>query len=489
MNPLHPQVVRAHKELLQELFVLERRGSFDQALAELRGVWDNVSEPPNVHGLDPRQSAETYLRCGALLGFLGHTRQIPTAQEASRNLLTSARSMFLGIYEPEKIAECENYLALAYWRTGEINEAASWIDEARSHDISDTSQTRLYSVVIQNLLFLTQKKFDEICSISIDLEELFLRNADSFLLGNFYMNFGIAAKNLGDVDHSLDALEKARDFFARSGNKIQIAMADNNLSQLHKAARRFDRAHAAIDRATDLFREISDRTREGFSLDTKALIYFDEGKFEAALETVDQALSILGKSENYGYLTETIATKARIQLFLNDFSTATLTLIEAVDIAKLRISEEAATNLVREFEQALNKRTSYEPPSEPEPSGLASGEFKLSLPPSISHYKEYHGVWLSNSDLEPYGLARGHLAVVVPCSVRRGDLVAIIELENDLVSCGFYDSDFGIVCLETGDTEPQLFDRSDIKILGRIVGVCDAKGNSNKTLEVQALSL
>ena len=104
------------------------------------------------------------------------------------------------------------------------------------------------------------------------------------------------------------------------------------------------------------------------------MIYLDEGKFAAALEAVDHGIAILRKSENFGYLTETIATKARIQLFANDFSTATLTLSEAVELAKIRISEEAAVQLARDFEQALEDRNSSKARStqgKTEKSGIA----------------------------------------------------------------------------------------------------------------------
>ncbi|MEP6703795.1 MAG: hypothetical protein ABJB34_03220 [Acidobacteriota bacterium] len=491
MNPLHPQTARAHSELLRELIGLERSGQFDLALQELRGVWDNTTEQPNVENLDASLTAETYLRCGALIGFLGHVRQIPTAQERSKNLLTEARSIFFEIYDPEKLAECENYLALAYWRTGEINEAQNWVEEAQSRTLSEKSLVSLYSFVIRDLILLSQNKFVEVCESFTALEKLFEGKADDFLTGSLYNNFGLAAKNLGDTVIALDALEKARDCFIVSGNKIQIALAENNLSQLYKTQRRFPSAHASIDRATELFKEIKDRTREGFSLDTKALVYFEEGKFTEALETVDKAISILGRSENYAYLTETIATKARIQLFSNDFSTATLTLLEAVELAKIRISEDAAMRLIREFEQSLHDRnTAMDRQSvENNPSGLAADDLKLILPTSLADYEDYQGIWISNSDLEQYGLARGSLAIVVPHKVRRGDLIALIELSSDLVSCGLYDSDFGIVCLEALGSEPQLFDASDVKILGKIVGVCRSEKNADGTFQVFPLNI
>ena len=489
MNPLRPHLTRAHARLLQDTFALERRGAFDEALTALRGVWENTTEEPDTSGLDAQQAAETFLRCGALIGFLGHIRQIPTGQENSKNLLTKARSLFLEIYEPAKIAECENYLALAYWRTGEVNEAETWVDEAMSHDLSETSAVRLYTHVINNLLLLSKQRFIEVCADFEARKELFADHADCFLIGSMYNNFGVAQKNLGDTGGALRAMETARDYFALSGSKLQVALAENNLAQTYKTRRRFDEAHASIDHATRLFKEIGDRTREGFSLDTKALIYFDEGKMADALETVDRAIAILGKSENFGYLTETITTKARIQLFTNDFSTATLTLLEAVDLAKVRIGEEAAMRLIGEFEQTFNRRNVDKNSSGREAgrNGIAPDDLKLVLPPEIAHYPDYQGVWINNDDLGPFGLPNGSLAIVVPSAVQRGDLVAVIETDSDLVSCGFYDNDFGIVCLEAGGSEPLLFDQSDVKVLGRIVGVCDARDKTDEPLHVRAL--
>jgi tetratricopeptide (TPR) repeat protein len=491
MIPRVPHTTRAQRALIRELFALERSGEFDHALNELRGIWDNTTEMPNVTGLDNKMSAEIYLRCGALLGFLGHIRQIPASQERSKNLLTHARSLFLEVYDKEKIAECENYLALAYWRMGEAREAESWIEESQSHEIASACDARLYSSVIRDLILLSQKRYAEIRVSFASSKDTFLEFADDFLTGNFYMNYGIAAKNLGDISGALDALEIARNHFERSGNKIQIAMAENNLSQLYKRERRFQAAHSAIDRASKLFRQIGDRTREGFSYDTKALIYFDEHRFAEALATVNRAITILGTSENFGYLTETILTKSKIQLHLEGFSSATLTLLEAIELAKVRIGEDAAHGLVREFEQALDERNAARNQSMTsiERTGVATDDLKLVLPPSIAHYKDYQGVWITNSDLEAYGLTRGSLAVVVPCAVRRGDLVAVMELENEFVSCGFYDSDFGIVCLEAGGTEPQLFDKASVRVLGKIVGVCTAEPTSEGTMEVQPIDL
>ena len=126
--------------LLKKLYRFERCGKYDEALAELRDIWDDITKFPNVEEYEHREAAEIILRCGALIGFLGHNKQIPNSQETSKNLLTEARNRFLDIYNVEKIAECENYLALAYWRTGELVEAETWIEESLSHNLPNSNQ-------------------------------------------------------------------------------------------------------------------------------------------------------------------------------------------------------------------------------------------------------------------------------------------------------------------------------------------------------------
>ena len=145
------------KLLIEELIKLERCGKYEEAIEELRDIWADTTDLPKVEEFESRIAAEIILRCGSLIGFLGHNKQLPNGQEKSKNLLTEARQRFLDIYDTEKIAECENYLALAYWRTGELVEAETWIEEALSHKIPESNYTKLYSFVIKSLFFLSNK--------------------------------------------------------------------------------------------------------------------------------------------------------------------------------------------------------------------------------------------------------------------------------------------------------------------------------------------
>jgi tetratricopeptide (TPR) repeat protein len=444
MKILHTQAAL----FTDKLYEFERCGRYEAALAELRDIWEDTTDFPNVEGLKPRAAAEIFLRCGSLIGFLGHNKQLPSSQEKSKNLLTAARNRFLDIYDVEKIAECENYLALAYWRTGELVEAEAWIEESLSHNLPNSNFTRLYCHIIKSKIDFANSKYELILENFKKLEGDFLNYADDCLKGDFYNHIGLALKNIGKISETLKNYKLARDFYQKAGHQIYLGTVENNRANLYKSENKFIEAHKAIDSATKIFKQVNDKTREGFSLDTKAQIYFAERKYEKALKSVEKAIDILTKSENQAYLVQTLLTKTKTLIFLDDFSAATFCLFEAVQIAKGKISEEVAKNLVKEFEKTIDEKNS----TIIEQIFLEKEDFgenlELILPPALAHYNDVQGVWIKNDHLEAVGLRKDSLAIVVKEKINRGDLVAISEIENDSVSCGFYDFDFGIVCLE-----------------------------------------
>lgn len=461
--------------LTGKLVALERSGKYEEALAELKDIWEETNGFPNVKEFEPRMAAELILRCGSLIGFLGHIKQSPDAQEKSKNLLTEARSRFLNINNLEKIAECENYLALAYWRTGELVEAKTWLEEAFTHNLPNSADVRIYSHLIKSLISQTEGRFEETVINLSEVEADFRKHGDAFLNGSFCANFAIALKNLGRKSEALKKLELAKFYHRRSRHQIYLGAVENDLAQLYKSENKFTEAHRAIDNAAKIFKQIKDKTGEGFSLDIKAQIYFTEKKYNDALKTIEKAIKIFGKSENAGYVIETYLTKAKILVYLDDFCSAVLCLSDAVQRAKSQVSEEAALNLVREFELALEEKNSQKDEESSKKENPDSEDLQLVLPPSLAHYQDIQVIRIRNRHLEKVGLKKGSLAVVVNEKINCGDLTAISETETDLVSCGFYGLEFGIICLGGINTEPQLFEVEKVKIIGKIVGVCNSE--------------
>ncbi len=488
MTTLHTQLAKQPAISAGKLLKLERCGRYEDALNEVKEFWDDLNTTPDVEFFEPQTAAEMLLRCGSLLGFFGHIKQLPGSQDNSKDILTNARNRFIILNNNEKAAECENYLALNYWRTGEVKEAEIWLEESFSRELLNHSKTKLYSIIIKCLVFLSNEKFEDIIETLDELESDFLSYGDYRLKGDYYNNFGIALNELGNYSKALRYFELARLFFHKAQHKVYLGTVENNLAQLNKLEKRFSKAHTSIDNATKIFKQIKDKTREGFSLDTKAQIFLAEGKFNQALQSAERAIAILKKSENSGYLVETLMTKSKILLYLDDFPSAVLSLFEAVKIAEQQSGESAAKKLAQNFELNLQEKNAQIKEQSILQEHPEAEKFELILPNELAHYTDIQGVKISNSHLESVGLHQGLTAIVAKETIKRGDLIAISEKETNEINCGFYDSDFGIVCLEGMDSEPQLFDENEIEIIGKIIGVCDLENVSGGKIQVSPLN-
>lgn len=489
MKNLHTQLATQTAVLAEKLFKLERCGRYEEALIEVKEIWEDISKLPNVEGVEAKNAAEILLRCGALIGFLGHIKQIPNTQTKSKDLLIEARQRFLELYEVEKIAECENYLAISYLRTGEINEAKTWLEELDSHQLLISNYAVLYSHISKCFIFIAENKYSEIIVHLQGLEKDFLNFGDACLCGDFYNALGLAYNELGEHSEALKNLELARFHHHKAQHKIYLGAIENNLAQIYKLQGNFAKAHQMVDYSTKTFKQIKDRTREGFSLDTKAQVFFTELKYKEALQTVEKGIKILSKSENKAYLVETMLTKVKCLIFLDDFVSATMCLTDAVQIAKTYINEETAKNLIRDFEAVLKAKNAPVIEEKTAENEDETENLELVLPAELAHFDDIQAIRIRNLNLEKFGLKKNSLAIAAAVAVKRGDLVAIAEKSTDEVIVGFYDTDFGIVCLETNDSEPHLFEENEVEILGKIVGVCHKEKNSAGKLMVEPIKI
>ena len=142
--------------LFRKLEKLERSGRYAEALDLISDGRDDLSRAPDTADLGVEDAAELQLRYGSLIGFYGHNEMIAGAQEHSKNILTAVREVFQELRDVEKIAECENLIALAYWRTGEYRETDLWLDTALDHNLPRTSLIRLQSFKILSLIHISE---------------------------------------------------------------------------------------------------------------------------------------------------------------------------------------------------------------------------------------------------------------------------------------------------------------------------------------------
>ncbi len=331
---------------LSDVKSAEDIGQYEKAFQILAPFWDVYSQYPNAVGLSEEESAELFLRFGGIIGFLGNTQKISNSQEISKNLLTQARQRFLSRKMFEKAAECENYLALAYSRTGEFTEAADWLSEAFSKNISPNHPIRLNSYITETLLDIDSGKYEKVICRCTELEDLFENHAGDLLNGSFHNHLAIAHKNLGNKDEALIHLKLARTFFQKADHKIYFGAAENNLAQLLHKAGLYAEAHLSAQKAKLIFEQIGDKMREGFSLETRAQIFAAEGKFDQALQYVNSAITLLEGGESYRKLVESYRTKVFVLLQLDQLPEALMVMTAAHNIAALYISQELSREII-----------------------------------------------------------------------------------------------------------------------------------------------
>lgn len=338
---------------LADVKTAENEGKYESAFTLLSTYWDDSAQHPRTVGLTAPETAELFLRFGGIIGFLGNSQRISNSQEISKNLLSQARLRFITLELIEKAAECENYLALAYSRTGEFSEAWDWLSESLSRTLPEHHPVRLQSYVVETLLLTDRGSYERVIARGEQLAEIFEAFASDNYNGCLANHMGMACENLGRIDEALDHFSRARNFFRLAGHESYQGTIENNLALLLKHIGRFDEAHECALNAKTTFERIGDRVREGFCLETRAQIFAAEKKFDNALLNIDSAIDLLEGGESYRKLVDSYRTKIDILIRLDRISEALTTMTAAHNLAALYISQELSREIIEGVAESL----------------------------------------------------------------------------------------------------------------------------------------
>lgn len=467
---------------LEEVLSLECIGDYDRAIELLRPFWENFSELPDVSGLPEDLAAELILRCGSVLNYVGNARQIPFSHETAKNLLSSARRKFLSLENFEKVSECENHLALSYYHKGELDEAIVWIEQTMMRKIKRNCEIRFHSHIIKSMILLAEFNYKATIYYLDSLENSF-ESASNLMRGSFSTNKSLAYKNIGDFDNAIKYLFLARKFHIKSKHLPYLATVENNLAMIYKQRREFDLALKSANRAISLFSELKDSLRTAFTIDTKAQILIESGKpgsFAEAGSLADEAAEILRFGDSSAFLANVLLTKAKAALYQEKLSESLLIVADAInfssasgDTAMLAIAKEFETEIISKFSRQT----------------VPSKTIKLDLPSQVSHDQKLFPVKIVNDEFASIGLSKDTIAIgSYTETVRQGDLVAIAD-NGEFVKIGFYSKTSGLVCLSTTgkDSDLDVFDQTEVTIIGKIIGYCDKHPNERGRFYVNLL--
>lgn len=344
-----------YRTMVETLWEAEQSRDFEAVVSAFQDVWDDLDVDPDFSEFSPIQQAELFRLSGHFLGNYGKTVNRKNYQERAKNLLTRAIEIYGSFNDFKKVADAQNALAMCYLREGAILEAEAILEQTAADFLHD----KLDLVYLQNrhnflLSKLALKKFDESLEI---IEEIIVPMEfceDKRSCAVFHEKAGMTFRGIKQYSKAGYHFQKAIQYSEEINNLLFISSNKNNLANLYRIIGKFDLAHQNEDEAIKMAHNYNQIGWLPHYLDTKATIYFDEGNLTAALETINEAITIFQKGEDAGGLTEALWNKCRFLLNLNRKEEALKLFVELGSLATERMGEFAVDNFSKEFAELIH---------------------------------------------------------------------------------------------------------------------------------------
>jgi len=473
-------------EVCRAAYRAEISGKYESGLNLIIPYWNYKQPEMSVvkENLSDRETSEIFLRAGALYGFFGFSQ--PIFQETSKDLLTEALTCYQALDDEAKQAECCNYLALAYWRMGNLEESDAWL--SLSLHRKKTDETFLHTLIVESLVNLTKGENLPVIGKFIDYRDLFLKSENLFLKGVFFMNFALAKKNIGESHETIKDFEKAADLFARLDNKPYFSMAQNNIARYFQNCKMFDKAMEYAQKAQSIALETGDLQKIGGIYDTQAQISLDLNSPLMAEYYAAKSIEVLSKTEAYGYLIESYETLLQCQLMLGKCSEALITYHQAMTVAADKCGKSVVERLTAAAAAAFKRSRSIK--LYREGGALHFHEYyELVLPDGFFSAHEITAIESASTRLEHIGIRAGDLIVVEQCDVVSGDFIAL-NTKTNVSYCGIVDfvGERVILKFEAGAKRRLNFSIRDVQIVGKVIGHCRVENEYVNVLKVNPIS-
>jgi len=328
---------------------LEEVGNYESAREAMGDLWGNIGEPPNLEHLDQRTAAEVLLRAGTLSGWIGSIRQIESAQETAKNLISQSIAIFESLHDFKKVAEAQTEIALCYRREGALDDARVWYAEALSRLNDQDGDLKAVALLRSAALEQMANRLNDALHILITAAPLFEASTNHTLKGRFHNELAIVLKNLSAIENRPDYIDRALiEFsaasfhFEQAGHGRYQACAENNLGFLFGMIRKFVEAHEHLDRAQALFTRLNDNVHLAQVEDTRARVMLAEGALAKAAKIANSAVRMLEKGGEQFLMPEALTTYGTALARLGDYEQARAVFDRAVLIAEQAGDSEGA---------------------------------------------------------------------------------------------------------------------------------------------------
>ena len=474
-------------QLCDEIRNLENLSEYAQGIEILRPIWPNLEDWPEVSFEEGSPRARVLLRCGSLAGFMGRSESNEKLQSHSRDLLFAAWEIASKEDDEELIAEIENQLANSFSRMNEHSEAKVWLDASMDRDVPDDSYARIESFMIFSIVLNQSRKFVEQLEFLVKVEPKFKQRGQDFFLGALAGHRGIALSKLGRFEEAAQQYEMAAFFHSRYGNLRSQAIVKNNLAMLNARIKRFSDAKECVSQVLDYYEDIGDKSRFGGALDTLAFIHLGERDYPKALEVIDQSIEVLSENMFVPLLVDSFVTKTKILLEMGGKQSAFVAFLDASNLIRQFGENEQLEGWIDRFSKLLEEHSGKRL-NEIRSERLVEGkEMRIVLPPEISEYRNFDGIWITNEHLESRGITKGALALVINEKPKDGEFGALIKQGSADVICGEFGYFDEFVSVQISETVPELLNVNEVEILGRIIGYVDPSETDREVWKAKSL--
>ena len=250
-------------------------------------LWDRIPE------VDGEERASTYYELSARIYARGQYDEALALAETARDIYST-----LGDSAPsEGLAQAYSAIGYNLNQLKRMDEAASAMSKAVEILRENKSPMPLELACTLGEWWYTSKQYDKVVQTMNECAQEHLVDGNEIGAANDLHLIGCAERELKNFEKSIDSFKEARALFKRNKEVIHVARCDQKIASCLIELGEGELALETARRAVDVFETGHDHRRENFAQFEygKAQILLE--KFDDALATLEQVLSVVSEDE------------------------------------------------------------------------------------------------------------------------------------------------------------------------------------------------
>ena len=250
-------------------------------------LWDRIPE------VDGEERASTYYELSARIYARGQYDEALALAETARDIYST-----LGDIAPsEGLAQAYSAIGYNLNQLKRMDEAATAMSKAVEILRENKSPIALELACTLGEWWYTSKQYDKVVETMNECAQEHLVDGNEIGAANDLHLIGCAERELKNYERSIDAFKEARALFKRNKEVIHVARCDQKIASCLIELGEGELALETARKAVDVFETGHDHRRETFAQFEygKAQILLE--KFDDALATLEQVLSVVSEDE------------------------------------------------------------------------------------------------------------------------------------------------------------------------------------------------